>query len=1088
LIGYFDDPKMGFVQVPHTTYNLDNFMGRWKSASKAYWEDVRLFFESVQLGKNRFGLACFCGSAAIFRRKAVEEVGGFATETITEDMHTGMRLHAAGWKSLAVAEEMVVGLAPDDAATFANQRLRWGEGNLSVFAYDNPLTMKGLTLAGRINYLASMASWTMGPARLILYLTPLIMLLTGVAPVADMSLTYFAVVGCYLTTVWTAVKIASNRCGHLLGIELAMMASFHLQLQALWRAVFRRRRQKFLVTRKGRRRSASGLRRMWPQAVIVVASIVAVAWAASRTLFGISNDYLCLGIGGGLAVYHSWLALVILRRATSDRDGEEQWYHPLCLAADYSLGGIAKSGVSIECNENRCRLLTWAPLAPETPLEITFSSPLGTAACGGRVVSTTSMGGRRPFAHLSNVVFEHPDPAQRERESDALRRLILRYVVPVVTMEHRIVHQGGRSLPEELSGEADLAMPVTIDARLPNLPVQKSVALSLGYRGFLASLETPCPERRVVQVDMATPLGPLTTEATVYDVETIRVGADVVYEHEFHWSDGSVIYDVMRQKKRWRAALGQAVSHFRNHRRHPVRAVVLQLAAALLAALTVFIYSELHQADILFAIAGSRPMTFLERTRVERTIARTVEFPNASADRLLRVYQAADAIGDHARAAEAAGDLSQRLDGRDRLDWMLTQARHLAQARDTRAADAAFDRLLDQRIESSLPSGQRAEVYIEAARAAAAVNDLDKAVDRFLQAADERKPDPEQAEELLGLLIAAKRQTLALQVLRQLEPTDRVLRDTVNVYEMTGQPEDAVSTLEELYRRHPEDARTTQRLAELAVVRRDFAAGSNYYRALSALEPDNSAAKAKLAETLLLEAREEAAARRLDRAGALFDESFAIQPPSDALKREYAGFLATAGAFQRAISLLEPMKDRDSQLQLAAVLEMNGDNRRALQILMRLEGDRPLGDTDQRSIARLLLASHEYDLAANRLLDLLRKSPDDAVVQRELLDAAAAASSPNEAVRQAVLAVYRRNAETEFQGFDREGFERLSDALRQLGLFQEAGDALEKGVAAFPESRRLRFALAQTLGNLGRYDDADSQYRILLKSSPLLRR
>ena len=102
LIGYFDDPRMGFVQAPHTTYNLDNFMGRWKSTSKAYWEDVRIFFEAVQLGKNRFEVACFCGSAAMFRRKALEEVGLFATETITEDMHTGMRINAAGWKSLAV--------------------------------------------------------------------------------------------------------------------------------------------------------------------------------------------------------------------------------------------------------------------------------------------------------------------------------------------------------------------------------------------------------------------------------------------------------------------------------------------------------------------------------------------------------------------------------------------------------------------------------------------------------------------------------------------------------------------------------------------------------------------------------------------------------------------------------------------------------------------------------------------------------------------------------------------------------------------------------------------------------------------------
>ena len=99
----------------------------------------------------------------MFRRKALEDVGLFATETITEDMHTGMRINAAGWKSIAVSEEMVVGLAPDDVGTFASQRLRWGEGNLSVLAYDNPLTMDGLTFAGRVNHFASISKLGVWP-------------------------------------------------------------------------------------------------------------------------------------------------------------------------------------------------------------------------------------------------------------------------------------------------------------------------------------------------------------------------------------------------------------------------------------------------------------------------------------------------------------------------------------------------------------------------------------------------------------------------------------------------------------------------------------------------------------------------------------------------------------------------------------------------------------------------------------------------------------------------------------------------------------------------------------------------------------
>ena len=137
----------------------------------------------IQPGRNRWNAAIFAGSAAMFRRKALEEIGGFAIETITEDLHTGLRLHARGWKSLAVTERLIAGQAAPDVTTFHSQRLRWGEGNLSIFAYDNPLSMRGLTLAQRLCYLGSMIHWAGGPFLLLIYLTPLLMLFSGVPPV-----------------------------------------------------------------------------------------------------------------------------------------------------------------------------------------------------------------------------------------------------------------------------------------------------------------------------------------------------------------------------------------------------------------------------------------------------------------------------------------------------------------------------------------------------------------------------------------------------------------------------------------------------------------------------------------------------------------------------------------------------------------------------------------------------------------------------------------------------------------------------------------------------------------------------------------
>jgi cellulose synthase/poly-beta-1,6-N-acetylglucosamine synthase-like glycosyltransferase/tetratricopeptide (TPR) repeat protein len=1081
LIGYFDDPCMGFVQVPHTTYNLDNFMGRWRSPSRAYWEDVRIFFEAVQLGKNRFGVACFCGSAAIFRRKALDDVGLFATETITEDMHTGMRINAAGWKSLAIGEEMVVGLAPDNATTFASQRLRWGEGNLSVMAYDNPLTMKGLTLPARINYFASIASWTMGPARLFLYLTPLLMLLTGVAPVSDLSLAYFSVVGCYLITVWLAVKIASNGCGKLLGIEMAMMASFHLQLQALWRALFRRRWQKFVVTAKGRstERELSGLQRMWPQMALVALSVMAVAWAVSRVAFGLSEDYFGLSIGTGLAAYHAWLALTVLARAALRRDPDQQWHHPLCLFVDHTVAGEEHAGVSLELNEDGCRLLAWNLLEVGWPLRVAFHTPVGETVSHGRVTSKTLLGDPTPFAYLYDVEFDHADPEKRAEESDSLRSIIVRYVVPVVTMTHRVVHEGKRTLPEELSGEGDFPIPVTIDTGLPNIAVQQSVALSVGRQGFLAATSLALPVGNTVRVVLHAPQGPIATEAEVADIETMRVGAAIVHQHEFRWRNNTAVRPLVRQRRRWRSDLDRHVRRLRNPQQPIGRLAAIQAAACLLAAATAFVFCETHGTDIFLAAHARSAIAAADRGKVKNELDRQVALPRMATDRLLRVYQAAAAVGDHNLAADAAGILAERIDAK-RFDWRLTRARQLAHTKRHRETDAAFDLLLADPAESRRTMDQRAEVYVEAARAAVAVGNYEKAVQRFLSAANLKATDPEQAEELLGVLISAGQTRLAIQVLRQLDRTDQVLRHIVDVYEMARQAEKALPELKELHRRHPDDPFVVRRLAELAVVRCDFTAAVDYYRALRKLQPDDDVTREKLAESIVLLAREEVAKGRIDKAILLFDESFRIELPNAKLKKEYAGCLARAGRFAQAIAVLEPLHDVDSRLQLASVLEMKGDKRRSLQILLALRKAGHLGPDGQRSVARLLLATRQYEAAADLLIELLRQAPNDPQLQRQFLDAVAAAPQINQRTRAELLRLYRGYDAAGFRALDSRGFERLSEALRRCDMFEQARRTLDRAIAVFPKSRRLRFYLAQALDGLGRYDDAAVQYGILL--------
>jgi cellulose synthase/poly-beta-1,6-N-acetylglucosamine synthase-like glycosyltransferase len=111
VIGYFHDDKLAHVQTPHSFYNFDFFQARYNGSRKYYWEEGNLFYQVILPGRNRWGCPIFADSAAMFRRNALEEVGYIAVETITEDLHTGLRINAKGWRSLAISERLVAGQA-----------------------------------------------------------------------------------------------------------------------------------------------------------------------------------------------------------------------------------------------------------------------------------------------------------------------------------------------------------------------------------------------------------------------------------------------------------------------------------------------------------------------------------------------------------------------------------------------------------------------------------------------------------------------------------------------------------------------------------------------------------------------------------------------------------------------------------------------------------------------------------------------------------------------------------------------------------------------------------------------------------------
>jgi cellulose synthase (UDP-forming) len=179
-VGYFDDERMALVQTPHDFRNHDSFQhfatGR---------HDQSMFFEVIMPGKDRHNGAYWCGSAAVISRRALNDIGGIATETVAEDFHTTIRLHRHGWRTRYHDETLVQGLAPHDLASFLLQRDRWARGNLAVFRTDeNPLTASGLTLKQRVSYLSSLLAYFVPIQRLVMLAVLMTMLVGGITPVS----------------------------------------------------------------------------------------------------------------------------------------------------------------------------------------------------------------------------------------------------------------------------------------------------------------------------------------------------------------------------------------------------------------------------------------------------------------------------------------------------------------------------------------------------------------------------------------------------------------------------------------------------------------------------------------------------------------------------------------------------------------------------------------------------------------------------------------------------------------------------------------------------------------------------------------
>lgn len=172
-VGHFaEDDRLFLVQSPHFFVNPDPVERNLGTFQRMPAEN-EMFYGLIQRGLDKWNGSFFCGSAAVLRRSALDQVGGIQTDSITEDSETALRLHALGWTSLYVDRPMVAGLQPATFASFVGQRTRWAQGMIQILIFHTPFLKAGLSTPQRIAYASSILFWMFPLWRMVFLMAPL---------------------------------------------------------------------------------------------------------------------------------------------------------------------------------------------------------------------------------------------------------------------------------------------------------------------------------------------------------------------------------------------------------------------------------------------------------------------------------------------------------------------------------------------------------------------------------------------------------------------------------------------------------------------------------------------------------------------------------------------------------------------------------------------------------------------------------------------------------------------------------------------------------------------------------------------------
>ncbi len=374
------NPRLFLVQTPHffiTPDPIEKNLGLFNRMPS----ENDMFYGAVQPGLDFWQASFFCGSAALLRRQALLENGGFSGLSVTEDAETALSLHARGWESQYMLKPLISGLQPETFSGFIGQRTRWAQGMVQLFLRKNPLWQQGLADGQKLAYLNCMLFWFFPFARVVFLLAPLCFLLFGLkiydATIGEISAYTFP----YLIALILTANYLFGRVRWFLISEIYESMQSLFSLRAVVNTIRNPDRPEFVVTPKGERLETDFISPLvmpfYFLLLLIGLGFVAAAWR-----WGLSPEQRPLIMLTGLWNLFGFLIVIASLGALYER--RQRRSHPRLpaddLAAELILGGKSLP-VSIHDISTGGAALKWVSGSPGRQGILCLSHPILDRTC-----------------------------------------------------------------------------------------------------------------------------------------------------------------------------------------------------------------------------------------------------------------------------------------------------------------------------------------------------------------------------------------------------------------------------------------------------------------------------------------------------------------------------------------------------------------------------------------------------------------------------------------------------------------------------------------------------------------------------------